>query len=532
MMITKAYSYLRFSTAEQSKGDSRRRQMQLAADFAERHGLDLQDVGYEDLGVSAYHSANADTGMLGEFREAVTLGAIPKGSWLLLESMDRLSRAKPRKAVRLLEEICDAGITVVTLADGRTYNMASLDDDPMAFMYAFMVAIRANEESVSKARRLRAAWGQKRKRGEEAVILTRLAPSWLRVVEGGATRSFEVIEDRADVVRRVFAMAAAGTGQHKIAETLNREGVPTVSHAKHWHKSIIAKWLKSPAVIGIFIPHTLDDSSSRKVRKPEKAIEGYFPAIVERHLFEAVNALHGGERKARTVHDGARGVVNLMAGLARCVHCGGTMTRVNKGSKAKAGKSYLVCAKAKAGAGCEYRAVDQEALETAMVSSGASIRLYASSTVVIDDELRLKAVELKASLAMFEDKLKKTTDELFNKPALVLRTALDNLAIDKERTESNLAELTRQLAAGGAELVTRNAGLAADALEASPFDVAKANAALRRVFDFAEISWWESAIILHWRHTKDRVLKVHLDVNTKQRKKRYAIPPPSPNLVD
>jgi DNA invertase Pin-like site-specific DNA recombinase len=39
----KAYSYVRFSTPDQAKGDSKRRQIAMTAEYAERHNLDLDD---------------------------------------------------------------------------------------------------------------------------------------------------------------------------------------------------------------------------------------------------------------------------------------------------------------------------------------------------------------------------------------------------------------------------------------------------------------------------------------------------------
>lgn len=41
MSTTKAYSYLRFSTTRQVRGDSARRQLELARDYAKRKGLEL-----------------------------------------------------------------------------------------------------------------------------------------------------------------------------------------------------------------------------------------------------------------------------------------------------------------------------------------------------------------------------------------------------------------------------------------------------------------------------------------------------------
>ena len=199
----KAYSYVRFSTPEQARGDSKRRQIERAQEYAAYRGLELVDDAYMDLGVSAYRGRNSEDGALAGFLLAVSDGVIERGSYLLVESMDRISRDRPRRAIRLLEDICDAGIIVVTLADRKEYSVDTLDGDPMAFMYAYMVAIRANEESETKAKRIRAAWNQKRKNATDSkTIMTSRCPAWLRLSEDG--NEFEPIRDRAAVVRRIF----------------------------------------------------------------------------------------------------------------------------------------------------------------------------------------------------------------------------------------------------------------------------------------------------------------------------------------
>ncbi|TIP98178.1 MAG: recombinase family protein, partial [Mesorhizobium sp.] len=132
----KAYSYVRFSTPDQQKGDSLRRQTEAAARWASARGIELDNSSYQDLGVSAYAGDNAEVGMLGEFLGAVRDGTIESGSYLLIESLDRLSRDKARRAVRLLEDLCDSGIAVVTLADGKEYTKEALDNDPMGLMWA------------------------------------------------------------------------------------------------------------------------------------------------------------------------------------------------------------------------------------------------------------------------------------------------------------------------------------------------------------------------------------------------------------
>lgn len=230
----KAYSYIRFSTPEQERGDSLRRQTEAAVRYAALHRLDLDDkLTFRDLGVSAFTGANEEVGRLGEFLEAVRHGDIQKGSYLLVESLDRLSRQKPRKAVKVLERICEAGITVVTLDDGRTYTEETLDEDPMSLLVALLVAARAHEESAKKGRRVADAWANKRSKAQqEGKPLSALCPGWLRLK---ADRSgFDVIPERAEIVRRVFDQTLDGVGQHSIAQRLNREGVPVFGRGKMW----------------------------------------------------------------------------------------------------------------------------------------------------------------------------------------------------------------------------------------------------------------------------------------------------------
>jgi DNA invertase Pin-like site-specific DNA recombinase len=60
---SKAYSYVRFSTPDQAKGDSYRRQTEAASEYAHANNLELDtELTFTDLGVSAFRGANAKTG--------------------------------------------------------------------------------------------------------------------------------------------------------------------------------------------------------------------------------------------------------------------------------------------------------------------------------------------------------------------------------------------------------------------------------------------------------------------------------------
>src|SRR5206468_1443297 len=118
----RAYSYVRFSSAQQAEGGSLNRQSELSRAYCERKKLTLDDsLTLRDLGVSAFRSDNVREGALAGFLEACRMGRVPRGSALIVESLDRLSRDQIRPALQLFLALQDHGITIVTLQPEREY---------------------------------------------------------------------------------------------------------------------------------------------------------------------------------------------------------------------------------------------------------------------------------------------------------------------------------------------------------------------------------------------------------------------------
>ena len=114
------YSYVRFSDQKQAAGSSAERQAEYAARWAAERGMELDaTLSLRDEGLSAFHQKHVKQGALGTFLRAVEDGRIPAGSVLVVEGLDRLSRAEPILAQAQLAQIVNAGITVVTASDGR-----------------------------------------------------------------------------------------------------------------------------------------------------------------------------------------------------------------------------------------------------------------------------------------------------------------------------------------------------------------------------------------------------------------------------
>lgn len=495
----KAYSYLRFSTPEQMQGDSFRRQTELAQQYAMQHGLELDEQSFDDFGLSAYSGRNKDTGALKLFMQAVDDGLIAEGSYLLVESLDRISRQSARRASRLLEDICESGITVVTLFDGKQYSQELLDNDPAAFIMVVLLFQRAHEESATKAKRLRAAWEGKRQRiaNGEAVRLTSRAPQWLRPSSDGV--SFEVIPERAKVVRRIFQMALDGIGKWSICEALNTEGVPVFGTGQFWHASYIDKILNNPATYGTLTPFT-----SRSERKADRdacdPVEDYYPAVVERETFEAVQAVRASKTPRRGRHSTSK-VQNVLGGLATCPLCGSTMARVSK-NKAK-GWVYLVCQKARQGAGCQYNAVRYDCIEPAVYDNVMTLANSCPTDGVQGDEefqdIMLSTFEkeklIKRWLTVIESESTPLEGEGLTVP-------LEQLAVRRAELDGLKDKAAAMLHRGGMlskAMMERRAVKLSQALQDSPEDKTLCNARMRECFSQVTVDFRYNYLVFHWK---------------------------------
>jgi DNA invertase Pin-like site-specific DNA recombinase/cell division protein FtsB len=324
----KAYSYLRFSTRDQIHGDSLRRQTEAAADWCRKNGVNFVE-SYRDLGVSAFKGKNAATGALASFLALVKKGQIPKGSYLIVESLDRISRNSIMDALELFMSIIRAGVILVTLTDNHVYDAEKINGGNFTdLIISLTVLSRANEESKTKALRISASWDAKRRNIKEQK-LTGKCVGWLRLAAD--KKRFEIIPDRVAIVRRIFDMVIGGQGANGIAKALNREKVPTFGRSKAWHVSYIKKILDNRAAIGEYTPALKRDGK----RTFLDAIPNYYPAIIPREKFATAQQL----RKARPSFKG-RGSFNVFSKLCFDRATGTAMTYVNKNRQK--GWHYLV----------------------------------------------------------------------------------------------------------------------------------------------------------------------------------------------
>jgi DNA invertase Pin-like site-specific DNA recombinase len=288
--IPDVYSYTRFSTAIQKKGTGQRRQNEAAVKWCETKNLPLKK-DYADLGVSAFKGKNVAMGELAAFLECVESRRIKRGSILIVESLDRLSRNNINIAMELLLRIINAGIIVVTLCDNAEYR----DDMPTQqlmgqLMYSLAIFARANDESAMKSDRKGKSWKYKREAAlKNGTPLGGNTPAWIEVRDG----KYRVIESVAAKVRAIFRDYNGGAGVYLLNK---RHDIP---------KPTILYWLTNPIVIGTVqvkeSGHKLD-------------IPNHYPAIIDAATWKLAQQRKA-ERKIIPSRRGRAGWINLFTGL-------------------------------------------------------------------------------------------------------------------------------------------------------------------------------------------------------------------------
>ena len=421
-----AYSYIRFSSAAQERGDSLRRQTQGTDDFVQRKGYVLDTTLHlQDLGISAFRGANVREGALGAFLEAVRQGRVEPGSVLVVESLDRLTRDQLSEALALFMDILRADVRIATLTPEREYSRGSLNDIG-SLLEPLIIFMRAHEESKTKSERLEKAWSAKRDRLQKEV-LTSKCPKWCQVK---ADRTgFVLIPDHAATVRTIFQWAAGGLGVNAITRKLN-QSVPPIGDKDSWHRSYVLKILRNRSVLGEYQPHKGHSGPNRKpIGKP---IPNYYPAVIDEPLFYSVQAA----LKSRRTMAGRAGksVPNLFTGMIRDARDKATLNMIDKGEGRQ-----LVSSKALRGVpGSRYLAFGYDLFERAFLAFVSDL----TPADVLPPKATKKGDEiagLAGKLAELDHKIDRTKLRIANDPDVdILLDVLTDLERQKRPLLSEL----------------------------------------------------------------------------------------------
>ena len=203
---------MRFSSKKQEFGDSMRHQIEKRDKFLTNTALDLEldtSLDMEDLGVSGFDGSNVEKGALGAFLKAVDTGRVRKGSYLLIENLDRLSRQDIEKSMYLLLGILKKGINIITLSGERVIKAGQLT---FSDMIPVMVELeRAHKESARNSELIGSAWKNKKAallESEDHKKLTKWCPKWLELSED--RKSYIVNKERVELIKKILKSLLSG----------------------------------------------------------------------------------------------------------------------------------------------------------------------------------------------------------------------------------------------------------------------------------------------------------------------------------
>lgn len=478
--MPRVISYTRFSSSRQAKGDSYRRQTEMALSWCRENGHELDtSLALEDLGTSAYSGANAKRGALAVLQLMCIEGKLEGGTILLIEAFDRLTRLPLPDAYELLLSLINNGLTIVTLNDHKVWTKEELKNlEP--FMLSLITLYKGFQESDHKAERLKKTFKQHRDAGSKQAFGS--APGWLHRED--KTKPWQVDEELAETVRKVFRMCAKGYGSKAIAKEANKHGWPVPTRLNttkgRWHSQMPGDLLRNRAVLGEHEHriHTHEAHSEHwQGRRTGIVNPDYYPRIVSDDLWHMARASIDTRviAKRRDTH-----YYNIFAGILYCGYCGAPMQR--KYDRKGHSKGQIACSDSLAGVTkCPSSAVNR---------SDPSIlkNIYIFSSVSLGTDDGQRAI---AELAAIEAQLREMTAQSERIADAIAKTGGSVSALIAKAQE--IGDVLTELAD------KRDMQLQAKALSAenSAFDSSWLNNALRHLYKSDDVESRDVRVTLH-----------------------------------
>ena len=233
----RAILYARVSTEEQARhGYSLAGQLRTLREHAVRKGLEV----LEEVADPGHSGATLERPGVDRIRDLVAEDRVDA---VLAQNIDRISR-EPWHYEYLKAWLEDRG-TVLQALD---------DDADGSAMGEFVSYIRRGVAKLERADTLRRTNKGRLDKAREGRVLAPRRPRYgFRPDPSG--EGYEVDEEKMGMVRRVFGLVAGGASLSSVADTLDREGVPTPRGGRFWDRT----FLRSCILDDVYRPHTADE---------------------------------------------------------------------------------------------------------------------------------------------------------------------------------------------------------------------------------------------------------------------------------
>jgi hypothetical protein len=230
-------------------------------------------------------------GDLGRFLAAILSGAVSKGSILIAENADRLSRQGNKIARKLLEQIVDKGVDVHIVNIEKKLTMG-WENRPNDYTIVDSELNRAYRESERKSKIIKAGLKVKKHSDDWAGNL----PFWLQKVDESGksmkgSNGYKIVEipEKAALVREIFRLAANGLGAKRIMQDLASRGI-----ACGIAVGTVGNLLRNRAVLGEHQPLLYLDGGAAI---PDGDPVFKFPRVIDQTQFDTVTTRLDGKMK-------------------------------------------------------------------------------------------------------------------------------------------------------------------------------------------------------------------------------------------
>ena len=320
----RVWLYSRLSRDEDAELNSLTNQQKILLEYAENNGYEIVGESADD-NISGMHFNREGINEIYNAVENKKIDAV------IVKDLSRLGRHRTQTAL-FIDYLRENDVRVLSVTEN--IDTSNEDDDLMVGFKGVFNDMYARDIS----KKIRAGYKQKQKAG---IIL--IPP--MGYYKDKNTGEVVVLDEAAEIVRRIYRMFLNGYGMKNIAHILNSEGIksagyyqnqtigkkhgynkPEIAHRYLWNASGIKRILTNEFYIGTLVCHKSYTSKINHIRKevPEEerfVHENFVPAIISKETFDKVQKLI--ENKKRTnVRASSGNPYHRYTGLLKCADCG------------------------------------------------------------------------------------------------------------------------------------------------------------------------------------------------------------------
>ncbi len=341
----RVWLYYRLSRDEDVELNSLKNQRNILVDYVNHKGYEIVGESFDD-NASGMHFNREGIDEICEVVEKKLIDAV------VVKDLSRLGRQRTQTAV-FIDFLGRNNVRVLSVTEN--IDTSNENDDLIVGFKGIINDLYARDIS----KKIRAGYLQKQKEG--IVITTPMG-----YYKDRNTNEILIVQEEAEIIRRIFELYLSGYGMKSITRILNNEGVkspqyyqntkykkslpsirPDVSKRYMWTSTTVKRILQNEFYIGTLVCHKCSTSKinhrREKVPAEEQFIyENFVPAIISKEKWEQVQYIIK-QKSERQVRASAGTSCHRYTGLIECEDCGSVFVCKTRKHKDQSKRYEYIC---------------------------------------------------------------------------------------------------------------------------------------------------------------------------------------------